>query len=238
MKSPEKLGDNIWFHSLLVPKVGWLRTGYPGCVRAVRRKLKEIRPDMVHGQGTERDCGLEAVFSGFPNVVTLHGVMTEQAKLLHARPGIFYWMAAQLEKFTLPRAGGVFCNSEYTENAVRSLARRKWRVPNALREAFFREPITTRPSGKPILLNIGMISPRKQQCELLMAARKLQEAGLHFELHFLGTVNRETTSGHRFSTPSRKTFRLLVISALSRWMRPSAVTTAHLQLCISPPKKR
>ena len=63
---------------------------------------------MVHGQGTERDCGLEAVFSGFPNVVTLHGVMTEQAKLLHARPGTFYWMAAQLEKFTLPRAGRGF----------------------------------------------------------------------------------------------------------------------------------
>ena len=41
-----------------------------------------------------------------------------------------------------------------------------------------------------------------------------------------------------FSTPSRKIVRLLVISALSRWMRPSAVTTAHLQLCMSPPKKR
>lgn len=28
MQSPEKLADNIWFHSLHVPKVGWMRTLY------------------------------------------------------------------------------------------------------------------------------------------------------------------------------------------------------------------
>lgn len=52
--SPEKLADNIWFHSLLVPRTGWMRTGYQGCVRAIRRKIREIAPDIVHGQGTER----------------------------------------------------------------------------------------------------------------------------------------------------------------------------------------
>src|SRR5262245_8986131 len=62
LKSPEKLSDNIWYHSLLVPKVGWLRTGYQGCIRAVRRKLRDLRPDVVHGQGTERDCAISAAF--------------------------------------------------------------------------------------------------------------------------------------------------------------------------------
>ena len=56
MKSPIKLAENIFFHSLLVPKIGWLRTGYQGCIRAVRKKLRAIQPDIVHGQGTERDC--------------------------------------------------------------------------------------------------------------------------------------------------------------------------------------
>ena len=63
MRSPEKLAGNIWFHSLHVPKLGWLRTGYQGCIRAVRRKLRAIQPDLVHGQGTERDCALSAIFS-------------------------------------------------------------------------------------------------------------------------------------------------------------------------------
>ncbi len=53
MASPEKLAPNIWFHSLHVSKIGWLRTGYQGCIRAVRRKLKELKPDIVHGAGTE-----------------------------------------------------------------------------------------------------------------------------------------------------------------------------------------
>ena len=34
VRSPEKLADNIFFHNLLVPKIGWLRTGYQGCILA------------------------------------------------------------------------------------------------------------------------------------------------------------------------------------------------------------
>jgi hypothetical protein len=63
MKSPAKLADNIYFHSLVVPHIGWLRTGYQGCIRAVRGKLREIQPAIVHGQGSERDQNISAVFS-------------------------------------------------------------------------------------------------------------------------------------------------------------------------------
>src|SRR5580765_2442555 len=56
MQSPEKLAPNIFFHSLCVPKVGWMTTLYQGCIRATRKKLREIQPDIVHGQGTELDC--------------------------------------------------------------------------------------------------------------------------------------------------------------------------------------
>src|ERR1017187_1184757 len=94
VSSPEKLADNIWYHGLLAPKIGWLRTGYQGCIRAVRRKLKEIRPDIVHGQGTERDCAISAAFSGFLNVVTVHGNMRLIAQVNHARPFSFLWLAA------------------------------------------------------------------------------------------------------------------------------------------------
>src|ERR1700722_9337365 len=97
MKSPEKLAANIWFHSVFVPRIGWTPTCFQGCVRAVRRKLKEIQPDIVHGQGTERDCALSAVFSGFPNVLTIHGNMRLIAAVNHARMLSWYGMAAQLE---------------------------------------------------------------------------------------------------------------------------------------------
>ena len=137
VNAPPKLAANIFFHSLFVPKLGWLRTGYQGCIRAVRNKLKEIRPDVVHGQGTERDCAICAVFSGFPNVVTIHGNMAELARQFGERVGSYGWLAAKLETFTLKRTDGVLCNSAYTEQLVQPRARRTWRVANALREMFF-----------------------------------------------------------------------------------------------------
>src|SRR3954466_1213129 len=80
VRAPGKLADNIWYHGLHVPKSGWLRTFYQGCIRAMRRKVREINPDIVHGQGTERDNALGAIFSGFPNVLTIHGNMWLVAK--------------------------------------------------------------------------------------------------------------------------------------------------------------
>lgn len=194
VKSPDKLADNIWFHSLYVPKMGWMRTSYQGCIRAVRRKLKVIKPDIVHGQGTERECAISAVLSRFPNVVTIHGNMAELARLFKAPMGSFGWLAAQLEHITLKRTAGVFCNSEYTEALVSPRAPKTWRVPNAIRGLFFDLPNTTAPAGKCVLINIGVISERKRQLELLDVARKLHERGLNFEIQFIGVYSKEPCS--------------------------------------------
>jgi glycosyltransferase involved in cell wall biosynthesis len=186
MQSPEKLAPNVWYHALHVPKFGWMRTLYQGCIRATRKKLHELRPDIVHGQGTERDCALAAVFSGFPNVVTIHGNMAELARMFHAHVGSYHWLAARLENFTLPRTAGVFCNSAYTEELVRPRANNIWRVPNALRGEFFGAiPTGARP---PVLLNVGVITERKRQLELLDVVEKLKTRGLKFEFHFIGRL--------------------------------------------------
>jgi glycosyltransferase involved in cell wall biosynthesis len=198
MKSPEKLADNIWFHSLYVPKVGWLRTSYQGCIRAVRRKLKVIQPDLVHGQGTERECAVSAVFSRFPNVVTIHGNMTELARLFKTPMGTYGWLAAQLENITLKRTRGVFCNSEYTENLVKPRAQRTWRVPNAIRAPFFAVPKKEVPPGKCVLMNVGVVSERKRQVELLDLARRLHEQGLNFELQFVGHADPKNSYAATF----------------------------------------
>jgi glycosyltransferase involved in cell wall biosynthesis len=187
MSSPEKLADNVWFHSLHVPKTGWMRTGYQGCIRAVRRKLKEIQPDIVHGQGTERDCAISAVFSGYPNVITIHGNMNAIAALQHSRMGSFQWLAARLEDFTLPRTGGIICISDYVKNLVEKYKIQTWIVPNAIQKMFFdfpREEIST--LGKPLLINVGVICERKRQQELLAVLESLREQKLPFDTLFVG----------------------------------------------------
>src|SRR5262249_20366451 len=139
-----------------------LRTGYQGCIRAVRRKLRELRPDVVHGQGTERDCALDAIFSGRPNVITIHGNMRIMADLAKARPFSYLSLAARFERLTLPRAGGVVCITRYTQKAVSDLACRTWVVPNAVESSFFKIERST--SGEVSrLLVVGVICARKNQ---------------------------------------------------------------------------
>ncbi len=197
--APEKIGPNIFYHTEIVPAWGWLRGGYLGCIRSVRRQLQKIQPDIVHGQGTERYCALAAGWSGFPNVLTIHGNMRAIAAIYRHHPGRgYYWLAARLESLALRRAAGVFCNSAYTENLVAPCARKTWRVANALRPPFFETPLPKTPRA-PILLNVGNVEPRKQTVELLALAGNLWRRGLKFELRFAGNRESRTDYGAAFA---------------------------------------
>jgi len=198
LRSPPKLAGNIYYHSVVVPKWGWMRGAYAGCVLAVRKKLREIKPDLVHGQGTERYCALAAVFSGYPNILTLHGNMRQLAKTGRARPFSFAWLAARLERFTLPRSRGVLCNSHHTQRLVEGLAAATWLVPNAVRGRFFSAPVAMSSSGPPILLNIGLINPNKSQNEILGLAARLHQRQAQFQIHFIGLLDEATGYGARF----------------------------------------
>lgn len=198
MRSPDKLANNIFFHSLVVPKWGWLRTGYRGCIRAVRRKLNEIQPDLVHGQGTERDCAITAVFSGFPNILTLHGNMIDVARVLKSAPFSYHWLAAKLESLAIRRTYGVLCNSAYTETLVRPRAKKIWRVPNAVRAEFFQTPFQPPNREKCVILNVGVVCEYKQQLKLLELARRLHERNLPIHFLFLGSVSSNTSYGATF----------------------------------------
>ena len=185
MQSPEKLAANVWYHCLLVPKLGWMRTFYQGCIRAVRAKMREIRPDIVHGVGTEREGAITATFSGFPNVVAIAGNMAELARLNRARLGSFGWLAARLENFILPRTDGVICNSRYTEELVRPRAKKAWLIYPGLRGLFLQPPTHPGPREAAVII-AGVISRRKRQLELLEVAKTLHDRGLRCEFRFVG----------------------------------------------------
>jgi glycosyltransferase involved in cell wall biosynthesis len=193
MSSPKKLSENTWFHSLHVPKIGWLRSGYSGCIFAVRKKLREIHPDIVHGQGTERDCGISAVFSGYPNIITIHGNMAELARIFYAHFASFHWWAAKLENFTLPRTSGVFCNSNYTQSLVSPRSKKTWIVPNPIRDSFFAPIIRNNlPAETLTLLVVGVISARKRQLELLQLFIQLRQQNTRFQVKFVGSCGEDS----------------------------------------------
>jgi glycosyltransferase involved in cell wall biosynthesis len=165
ISSSEKLADNIYYHGLHVPNIGWMKTGYQGCIRTVRRKLREIQPDIVHGQGTERDCAMCAVYSGYPNVLTIHGNIRLVAKVLGAKPFTYYWFASILERHCLRRTYGVVAISSYTASNISSYARRLWLLPNAVHPSFF--TVRRRPDLPPRILCPANIGTRKNQLGLI-----------------------------------------------------------------------
>jgi glycosyltransferase involved in cell wall biosynthesis len=193
--SPEKLAPNIYYHHLLVPRWGWMRTGFQGCVRAVRRKLQQLRPDLVHGQGTELDCALDAVFSGFPNIVTVHGNMRRIARVTQARPFSFGWISARLEGLALRRTQGVICISHHTRTEVEGVARRTWVVPNAVDTTFF--DVARDPSSPPAVVCVANVGVIKNQNRLIRALDPVAaEHPLRLILH--GAVAAEAPYGAEF----------------------------------------
>jgi len=195
LESPLQLSPNITFHSVHVPSWAWLKTAYIGNILAVRRLLNKLQPDVVHGQGTERDCALCAVFSGFPNLITIHGNMRRLARLAGARPWSFYGLAAILESLAIRTAGGVICISSHTQRMVAGLARRTWRIPNAVDQEFF-DPSPREPSAEPVLLMIGDILPHKNQLAFLEAITPLQQE-LRFSMRILGKWDPESPYASR-----------------------------------------
>lgn len=196
--SPQKLAENIYYHGLHVPNIGWMKTGYLGCIRAVRRKLREIQPDIVHGQGTERDCAICAAFSGYPNVLTVHGVMRVIHELTRGLESRYYWFAKHLEAVALSHTNGVITISPYVEGLVSRFNDRTWFIPNAL-QSFFFEPYNRRRrrTGTPRLINVGVVSPRKRQIELLKHLSSLREE-IAFDFTFIGKADPSEDYARQF----------------------------------------
>ncbi len=216
LAAPTQLARNIFFHLLHVRHGESLRSLYLASVLAIRKKLRAIRPALVHGQGTERYCALAAAMSSFPNLVTLHGIMRGMARITDARPGSFYWCNAHLESFVLKRTGGVLCNSAYTEAMVRNVARKRWRVPNALRSLFFSRNQMRERNSIPILLNIGTVEPHKRQVELFEMCERLFTNGYRFEIQFIGTVLSENAYGLEFKA------RIADARGFARYLEPKS----------------
>jgi glycosyltransferase involved in cell wall biosynthesis len=200
-----KLGENVFFHSLLVPG-GWARTLYHRCVQAQRQKIWELRPDIVHGQGTERDCGLAAVRSGFPNIITIHGNQRAIAKVLNVPFFSFLTVQSMLESWTIRRTIGVLCLTRYMQEQVRGRTGRTWILPNAVDEKFFEMQWTGQTS--PYLLCVANIDPRKNQNFLIRALDPIAEKH-GMQVRFLGAA----AEGH----PYYEEFKALV--AERSWCR-------------------
>ena len=204
VKSPKKVAENIYFHSLLVPKVGWMSSGYYGCSHAIRSLCAEIKPDIVHGQGSERDCAIAAAWSGFPNIITIHGNIEELNRLKMFGHGLYGPLASFFETRAMKSTVGVFCNSLYTKSLVEKRAKKTWLVPNAIRKAFFTPKIKCSNRSTPTIVNIGVVCARKRQLEILQVIGEIVRQGKKIRIVFAGMFSENEPYGQAFARELRK----------------------------------
>jgi glycosyltransferase involved in cell wall biosynthesis len=179
-------------------------------VRAIRRTLAEIQPDIVHAQGTERECAIGAALSPYPRVLTIHGNLRLIRKLLKPRPWSALAIQSGIEGFAVPRFDGVVCISNYTRRAVEAEARRTWVVPNAVDLAFLSlgdereniiqnsESIPQPRDQNPTILVVANVDARKNQIAFLQALDPLA-ARESFAVKFFGRCG-DDDYGREFRT--------------------------------------
>jgi glycosyltransferase involved in cell wall biosynthesis len=158
--------------------------GYLGRTWSLLKRLRQLKPDLVHAQGTERESALAAVLSGFPNLLTLHGNFREISRVL-SKGLDYYRVNAWLETRILRRTGGIVCISNYVRDITREFGKPQRVIPNAVGDRFLNQ---TRPPAPPVprLCFMGTFDRRKRPDFVLRACIPLWKAGLRFTLHLLG----------------------------------------------------
>ncbi len=168
---------------------------------------------------------MSAIFSGFPNVLTIHGNHRSLAKLNRAKPLSFAWLTARLESFVVPRTDGVICITTFTRRMVENLARKTWLVPNAVDASFFE--VQRSPSPQALVLCVGLVCPHKNQNRLIRALDLVAQRH-SFSLVFLGIAERSGSYGREFfglleSRPWCRYEGFAGRSELKAWLRQAAL---------------
>jgi L-malate glycosyltransferase len=131
------VSDKITFHYLKCPKKYKAATLFIGDVWRMRRMLKLIAPDVINAHHTD-EFALTALYSGFPYVITVHGILSR-----FIPPGKFLSrekVVAQIEKHILRHARYLIASSPFVYEAVGKMTKAKfYDVENCLEEVYFEQ---------------------------------------------------------------------------------------------------
>jgi glycosyltransferase involved in cell wall biosynthesis len=184
-----------------------------GNIAAVRRKLAELRFDLVHVQGiASLICGLKR-----PNVLTIHGIMERdvlfRGRFRRSRSAVIRF----LENRGRQRAREVIVISPYVKSELAGVLRgRTWDIENPVLDSFFEirrqrvdgrilygGVINERKNILGLIEGFALLAARNAGAQLLLAGdgkdsaygrqcrRRAEELGLSLRVVFLGSLSVE-----------------------------------------------
>ncbi len=164
------------FHVLPTARRGRVSSLYRADRRRIGEALERIRPDLVHGWGSEDVYGVAAVRSGFPNLVSMQGILTHY--MTKNRMGCRDYLCAGIEWDMLRRAVDVTCESRWAIDLLRrrGLRARFHQVEYGVDPLFYEVQWEPEKSG-PTVLFVGTVTPRKGVSDLVEAFADPRLAG-------------------------------------------------------------
>jgi glycosyltransferase involved in cell wall biosynthesis len=146
-------------------------------VRTARRMVRELQPDIVHGQGADRH-GYIATRIGATSVVTIHGLWHVEARMTaQGRPqGLLRaWLIENMVSAVLHRARVVISISGYDLSMLRAMIRGQTvSICNPVPDIYFANYSPQVESTR--ILYGGLVIPRKNLDGLFRAFAKVQQA--------------------------------------------------------------
>lgn len=175
-------------HLLPCPKLGRALLLFQRDTAYFRSLFEQIRPDLVHGWGTEDSFGLVARrLAPQRHIVGIQG-------LIHAyyqyRPKSYRtWFVRTTERMTLKKAKYVIAESNYSLNCAATLCPRavKQTIEHPLRQQF----LDSQPSDgtKRTIIVVGSIEQRKGISDAIVAFSRVARSD--WKLHVVGKGARE-----------------------------------------------
>lgn len=158
----------------------------------LNQQLAQIKPDVVHAQDTTAHAYV-ALRSGYPAVVTAHGIRYEDGKYYGSfgRRLRNYFDSLVIERYIMRHTYHLIAISRYVTRYFDSLFRPEIQVhyvPNAIDEKFFN--ITAR-AGKPTVLFVGRVTPLKRVMDLVQAFTKISGQIPEAQLRIAGECRSE-----------------------------------------------
>jgi glycosyltransferase involved in cell wall biosynthesis len=172
-------GGGVRVHRLAVPQRLNNVTFYRGARRALARALDELRPDVVHAQNALAYgyVSLKAA-RHIPVVVTVHGIVREERKLLtNVRSRLQVSVAGvAVERYCIRHASYLIQSTSYPEEYFGpEISGRIFDVGNAVPDSLFELQPTPEPGR---VLFAGAVAPRKRTHDVVEAVARVPAASL------------------------------------------------------------
>jgi glycosyltransferase involved in cell wall biosynthesis len=144
-------------------------------VPALVRLIRSINPDVVHGEGQDRQA-LAALGAGFPTVITPHGVLFIESRMMrrHALDiagALKQYLINDMEREVFKRARDMIIISRYLPQIYGTMLQAHTHfIENPIGQEFFQLPRSPE-AGR--LLFVGTVVPRKRVHDIVAAVAQV-----------------------------------------------------------------